>query len=766
MGSVRRRLSVKGVVQGVGFRPFVYRLAKEFQLGGSVCNLGDAGVEILLEGSREAFDAFMGGLRDRLPPLAELAEVRVEELEPIGEREFRIVPSREGGRSAGAIPPDVSICPACIEEIRTHTRFRGYWATSCTDCGPRFTVIEGLPYDRPLTSMQDFPMCEACHGEYTDPSDRRYHAQTTACPSCGPMLEFDGREEDAIGRAAHALLEGRILAIKGIGGTHVACDATDGAVVSRLRRRFGRSAQPFAVMATEEMLPSFAAAARDELDELRLPQRPIVVVRKRGVGVAEEVAPGLHTVGVMLPYSGLQVLLFDRLDRPLVMTSANLPGDPMLIDNVEIEERLSGLVDGFLLHNRRIVARCDDSVRRKVGGGWTFLRRSRGYTPQRFPIELGSEPILALGPETGLAFAAYDEGGLTMSQHIGSVDHPETYAFLREATGHLRRLTGQREPRIFVHDAHPGFLTTRLAREWAEETGGRCIAVQHHVAHLASVMGEHRLAEAVGIVVDGYGYGLDGTAWGGEIFAVRSAVVERMASLRPIPMPGGDRATRFPLRVVAGYLSAAGYDDEEVRRALDQRGVAQSEIDGILFQLRRGINAPLTTSAGRFLDAVAAWTGICTERTYEGEPAMRLEAAATRAEAAEVEVPLVQSLTGCHVDLVSVFGRLMESEPALPADAFAATAQRALADGLADAAIHAARECGLQNVCVSGGVAYNDAIVARIRSRVATAGLKFWANEWTPCGDGGVAFGQAMAAGLGWSLLEADGADAAARQQQ
>jgi hydrogenase maturation protein HypF len=762
MAAVRRRVLINGVVQGVGFRPFVYRLAKELGLGGSVCNRGDAGVEILVEGDPRAFDAFVERLHDRLPPLAHISDVRIEPLDPIGEAAFRIVASRLGSGPAGAVPPDTCICPSCVDEIRNATRFRGYWATSCTDCGPRFTVIEGLPYDRPLTSMRDFPMCDACLTEYTDPADRRYHAQTTACPACGPQLEYDGTKEDPIGRAAVALRAGKIVAIKGIGGTHIACDATDARIVALLRKRFGRPGQPFALMMTEEMLASFADADDEELRVLRLPQRPIVVLRQRTGKLPTEVAPGLHTVGVMLPYSGTHVLLFDRLDRPLVMTSANMPGHPMLIENAEIEGRLASLVDGFLLHDRRIVARCDDSVRRRSGGGWTFLRRSRGYTPQRFSIDLGGESILALGPETGVAFAMYDEGGLTMSQHIGSVDNLETSGFLEEAVVHLRMMMGHREPTMIAHDLHPRFLTTRLAREWADATGAVSVPVQHHVAHLASVMAEHRLSEAVGIVADGYGYGADGAAWGGEVFSARGGEVERAAFLRPVLLPGGDLATRSPLRIVAGYLSELGWEDERVREALVGRGMSREQAAGVLLQVRHRVNAPPSTSAGRFLDAVAAWTGICRERTYEGEPAMRLEAAATRAKPSAMNVSVRETPIGRQIDLVEAFGDLVGSGSILSAEALAATAQWALADGLANAAIGVASERGLRTVCFSGGVAYNDAITARIRDRVESAGLSFAANEWAPCGDGGIAFGQAVVAGLRWRLLETHRADATA----
>lgn len=759
---VRRRIVARGVVQGVGFRPFVYRTAVALGLAGTVCNRGDSGVEILVEGEAPSVDAFLVALRRDLPPLASVDGVSVEDVIPVGERRFTIAPSQGEGRASGTIPPDTAICPACLGEARGATRYGGYWATSCTDCGPRFTIIEGLPYDRPRTAMRHFPLCPACESEYLDPANRRYHAESTACPVCGPRLSFDGLEDEPIGRAAMALANGEIVAIKGLGGTHLACDATDACAVELLRRRLGRGGQPFAVMASEAMVPSFAVPDQGEWELLRRPERPIVAVRRRDGALPEAVAPGLHTVGVMLPYTALHALFFDRLRGPLVMTSANRPGRPMWIDDEEIARKSAGIADHRLTHDRRIVARCDDSVVRRAGGRTVFLRRSRGYTPARFPIDLGAEPILALGPETGLTFAIYGAGGLTMSQHIGSVDNLETYGFLEEAVEHMRRLLGVGTLRIVTCDAHPRFLTTSLAEKMAMASGGRAVRVQHHVAHVASVMAEHRLEEAVGVVLDGYGYGVDGSAWGGEILVSNGGTVERAASLRPVRLPGGDLATRFPLRVAAAYLAEAGVDPAKIEAALADRGLSSEAAALVLRQWESGVNAPHTTSAGRFLDGMAAWLGVCRERTYEGEPAMRLEALAARGTPLALEVPVRRSGGRWVIDLVPAFRALVEASSVEPAERIAATAQSALARGAAAAAIAVAEEHRIRTVCLSGGVAVNDAIASEVRAAVEAAGLTFLANEWAPCGDGGVAFGQAVAAGLGWRLLEADGPDAAA----
>jgi hydrogenase maturation protein HypF len=474
------------------------------------------------------------------------------------------------------------------------------------------------------------------------------------------------------------------------------------------------------------------------------------VVRQRPGVLAAELAPGLDSVGVMLPYTGLHVLLLDRLRGPLVMTSANLPGRPMLIDNGEIERRLQGIVDHRLLHDRRIVARCDDSVIRRSGGRTVFLRRSRGYTPRAFPIDLGRRSILALGPETGVTFALYDDGAITLSQHIGSVNHLESLEFLREAIDHLERLVGVKSPRLIACDAHPQFMTTRLARDLAETSGGRVVAVQHHVAHFVGAMAEHRLDEAVGVVLDGYGYGGDGTAWGGEVFVGRGRRVERVGSLRPVRLPGGDAATRFPLRAAAGYLAASGMPEGALREELERRDLSREATDAVVYQIEHGANAPWTTSGGRFLDAVAAWIGVCRERTYEGEPAMRLEAAARGGTARDVEAPIREVEGRLEVDLVSGFAALVEMAKGEPLADVAATAQSLLAQGTATAAVRVARDLGIGVVCLSGGVAVNDAIATAFRRQVEAAGFRVVTNEWTPCGDGGISFGQAAFVGAGW----------------
>ncbi len=732
-------IRVNGTVQGVGFRPFVYRIAVARGLAGHVRNLGDAGVAIEVEGETGAVDGFLAALRDEAPPLAAIETVRVETIAPNGETAFSIIPSSGDGDGGGTLPPDVATCDPCLHDIANpKSRYSDYWATSCTDCGPRFTVIEGLPYDRPATSMEGFPMCPACARAYKDPLDRRYHAQTIACPDCGPRLSYveggDTPEGPPLARAAEALRAGKIVAVKGIGGTHLACRATDEDAVAGLRRRLARPGQPMAVMALPETLEAFCEPLDEEWALLRSARRPIVAVRLKPGGLAPAVAPGLHTVGVMLPYTGLHYLLLKRVDAPLVMTSGNYPGLPMAVTEEAILRELGDVVDGVLLHDRRIVARCDDSVVRMAGGSPVFLRRSRGWVPEPIPVDLGQEPLLALGGELNVVFALYDKGKVHLSQHIGDTDHLETLEFLEQALAHLRRITGVPAPRRVICDLHPGFNTVRLAGEL-----GDAVPVQHHVAHVAGLAAEWGVHALVGVAVDGYGYGDDGGAWGGEIIVWNDGRWERTGSLVEVPLPGGDLAARRPGRMAASYLAAAGLD-------LEGSGLSDDEREAVRFQLQAGVNTPLTTSAGRFLDAVAAWLGLCATRTYEGEPAMRLEAVAAAGQPHDLAIPRGSGSGRERLDTVDLFHRLagLREKGVRVAD-LAATAQQALGKGLARMAIEAARARGVPVVGLTGGVAVNDAVAWAVRREVEQAGLRFIAHRKVPPGDGGLAFGQLAA---------------------
>lgn len=741
----KAKILIQGIVQGVGFRPFIYRLATNLNLFGTVRNLGDAGVEVTLEGSQGTIRKFLDKLPREKPPLSRIQSLDVEYFEPEGIKEFRILKSGGGGWGSGTIPPDTAMCDKCLMDLRdSENRYYGYWATSCVDCGPRFTVIRSLPYDRPRTSMDDFPMCNGCKMEYEDPGNRRYHAQTIACPKCGPQLFTLKSSDDPILQTAQIIREGGAAAIKGIGGTHLACNAYDDPAVQRLKRRLRRPYKPLAIMARDlKMVEEFAEIGEDEREALESIKRPIVVLDQLPDSpLSGEVAHGLHNVGVMLPYTGAHHLLFDHIDFPVVMTSANMPGRPMLVKNDEIISKLDGIADQMLLHDRRILARCDDSVVRFSGGARRFLRRSRGWAPAPIRLDCESVPVLALGAEFDNTVAIFNEGNCYVSQFLGEVDDLETLDFLKESIEHLSSITGLDVPDKIACDLHPGFMTTELAEEMSEDP----IRVQHHHAHLAGVLGEIEIREAVGIAADGVGYGTDGTIWGGEVLHVTRSKFDRLGGLSDMLMPGGDRATRYPARMIAGVLYESRDLPELLSRHAEFPG-GDEERKVVERQVETRVNSPITSSAGRFLDAVSSLLDVCQERTYEGEPAMRLEALAVGSKPFDLRPELISANGRRVLDVQRLMRDLIElKEGGARREDIAATAQNCLAEGLAEIAVDLAVDRGVDVVALSGGVAYNDAIGKRIKEVVEGSGLDFVTNEKLPCGDGGISFGQVIVA--------------------
>ncbi|MDR9816230.1 MAG: carbamoyltransferase HypF [Candidatus Methanoculleus thermohydrogenotrophicum] len=725
---------IRGIVQGVGFRPFVYAKAREFGITGSVKNLGSE-VEIHAFGNR--FEEFLEAL-SRGTPLSRIDSVNVRDLRGDPPDTFTILESGSGSLS-GFIPADVAICGDCIADIFTPGgRYEGYWATSCVNCGPRYSIINAIPYDRERTSMEAFSMCTACESEYTDPSCRRHHAQTIACAACGPrlsLLRADGTPiaaNDPIRETAALLDAGSIVAIRGIGGFHIACIEESAGV---LKRRLGRSEQPLAVMASLEEVERIAVVSDRDRRILHSRARPIVVLEKRDP-TSHPAISGLHTIGCMLPYSGLHYLLFaDLAHRLLVMTSANLPGYPMITDLASALDRLSGMVDYILTHDRRIVNRCDDSV---VRDGY-IIRLSRGLAPKRAAIDLGNECILGVGPELNSNISIYLGGFCVTSPHVGNVRNPRTLAYLQETVENLRGLVGARYD-LVVHDLHPQFLSTRYAREVAEAAGAELLAVQHHRAHIAAATRE----ECVGIAIDGVGYGDDGTVWGGEVFAGQVPHLDRVAHLEVVPMPGGDLATRFPERMLYGILPTDGVHD-----LLASRGWSEIELGVLSRQVERGLNVAATSSTGRVLDAAAALLGVCREQTYDGEPAMKLEAAAYAGRASAWDLEFLRDGTG--VEVLSTRSILLEAYRRARAGErvrdIAASVQYNLARGIAAMAIRTADERGIPRVALSGGVAYNRAIRETIRREVVGAGLELVMNREYPLGDGCISFGQVVYGG-------------------
>ncbi|ASJ10132.1 carbamoyltransferase HypF [Thermococcus sp. P6] len=755
------RLHVQGVVQAVGFRPFVYRIAHENGLSGYVKNLGDAGVEILVEGREENIDSFLRDLMEKLPPLARIERIDKREVPPQGFDRFYIEKSSKGGRGGDSIiPPDIAICDDCLRELFDPGNKRYmYPFIVCTNCGPRFTIIEDLPYDRVNTTMRDFPMCDFCRSEYEDPLNRRYHAEPVCCPVCGPSYRLytnDGDEltGDPLKKAAELIDRGYIVAIKGIGGIHLACDATNREAVEELRRRTRRPQKPFAIMARDvETVREFAFLGEDELAELTSYRRPIVALRKREpFPLPDNLAPGLHTIGTMLPYAGTHYILFHwSRSRVYVMTSANYPGMPMVKDNEEAFRELREVADYLLLHNRRILNRTDDSVVRFVDGRRAVIRRSRGFVP--LPVEIPFEYRgLAVGAELMNAFGVAKNGKVYPSQYIGNTSKVEVLEFMREAIEHFRRILRVGDLDLIVADLHPAYNTTKLAMEMASELGVGLLQVQHHYAHTASVMAENGLEEVIGIAVDGVGYGTDGRIWGGEVIYMSYEDVERVAHVDYYPLPGGDLAAYYPLRALMGILRKL-YGPDELRsvireccpRAVESLPYGEVEFNVILTQLERGVNITHASSTGRVLDALSVLLNVAHRRHYEGEPAMKLEALAVHGKNdLRFEVPVEDG----RIKVEELFREALEAiNGANPAD-IAYSAHLALARAFAGVAVEKAREFGVKNVGMSGGVAFNELLVKTVRKIVEASGLRFYTTREVPRGDNGINVGQAFLGGL------------------
>ena len=758
MSGLRVKVNVKGIVQGVGFRPFVYRTAVKHGLTGYVRNRGDAGVEILLEGADKAINAFLRDLQEQKPPQAQIHEV----LKTVhsGKNEYTkfaiVQSSAEMAHSGSVVPPDSAICSDCLRELRdpNDPRF-DYFFITCVNCGPRFTIIERLPYDRENTTMREFPLSGFCKKEYEDPLNRRFHAQTIACPKCGPKEYLTTRNGesvtsvDPVREAGRLLSEGSIVAVKGYGGFHIASSAVKEAPLVRLREAKQRRAKPFALMARSlDAVESFAEVNLKERALLASPARPIVLLDKNSkYSLSPLIAPDLHNVGVMLPYSAMHYMLFDGIaDQAFVMTSANPASQPIVKDNDEAIRTLGGTVDYFLFHNRKIAQRCDDSVTRVHGSRNAFIRRSRGYAPA--PIMLKQKAkrcVVGLGGELNNTSCILNGDKAFISQHIGDVENVETRSFLQEATKHLIGLTNSKVDAVAC-DLHPKFTTTNLARELAEKNGWQLIQVQHHHAHVAALMAEHNVDEIVGIVCDGYGYGVDGSAWGGEILHCErgSAGFRRLGYLEPQPLLGGDVATRYPLRIAAGILSKETNIDDWLMQHARNFPHGETEANLILSQLKTQ-SAPKTTSLGRILDAAAAILGICFERTYEGEAAIKLESAAVKGKDVLGLASVICGKTlGTSQMLLSVY----ENREKLSRADLSYSVHAYLAEGLAALAVEKAVGCGVGAVGFTGGSAVNVLLAKLMRDVVEAAGLRFLVHEAVPSGDGGVSLGQAVVGGF------------------
>lgn len=779
---VGANIHVNGVVQGVGFRPFVYGLAMRYSLKGWVRNTS-AGVDIAVDCSPGALEAFVQDLQGKAPPLARIDSVSVEKRVSDGFTSFNIFESEIIPNAFQPISPDVAICPDCLSELfnPTDRRYR-YPFINCTNCGPRFTIIQDLPYDRPSTTMAPFTMCPDCAGEYSDPLDRRFHAQPVACPNCGPQiwLEAAGKRlaerDSALMQARKMLADGKIVAVKGLGGFHLACDATNMDAVDELRRRKLRVDKPFALM-----MPDLATVARHcTLDECERElivsrERPIVILKRRPESsIVKGVAPGQDCLGVMLPYTPLHYLLFSKPEGQnakgastddasiLVMTSGNLSEEPIATDNDEARERLGGLADAFLMHDRAIRSRCDDSVLRVFSPGSSLkespsktkvaaypLRRSRGYAP--FPVHLAFDapPILAVGAELKNAFCITRDRYAFLSHHIGDLENYETLQSFQDGVTHYERLFRVR-PEILAYDLHPDYLATRYALERAQNEGLPAVGVQHHHAHMAACMVDNGFSgdrQVIGVCFDGTGYGEDGAIWGGEFMIGDYSGFRRRFYLDYIRMPGGDKAVREPWRLALAWLQEAGIDWSGDLAPV--RDFSQEQRNVIFNQIRRGVNAPLTSSMGRLFDTVSALSGVRECVNYEAQAAIEFEAFADKEESGAYEFGLME--TDSHlpnaIDAVPLIKAVVADIRARVSIAvISARFHNGVARMVLDICRILRRQSGLKDVALSGGVWQNMTLLGSTVALLESDGFTVLVHRLVPANDGGLALGQASIA--------------------
>ena len=761
---------MEGIVQGVGFRPFVYALATRLGLCGLVGNDVD-GVFAEVEGSPAAVAEFLWALRRDAPPLARIERVTATAMAPAETASFEIVASDPAGRRRTLIAADTATCADCLRELADPADRRfGYPFINCTNCGPRFTIVRDVPYDRPLTTMAGFPMCEQCAAEYHDPANRRFHAQPTCCPACGPRLTLlvaagkPAVSGSALDLAAELLRAGGIVAVKGLGGYHLAAGAASEAAVAALRARKHREDKPFAVLVAD-----LAAAGRLVLADdaaaslLESPARPIVLLPRRpDADVAASVAPGNRQLGIMLPYTPLHHLLLAAVGRPLVLTSGNVSDEPIAYRDKDALDRLSGIADAFLAHDRAIHIRTDDSVARAVRGRPMLIRRSRGYAPEPVTVRSGfSRPVLACGAELKNTFCLAKDRHAFVSHHIGDLENAETLRSFTDGIEHFSRLFDI-IPQVVAYDLHPEYLSTKYALDLDDVD---LIGVQHHHAHIASCLADNGVdlstgGPVIGVAFDGTGYGTDGTIWGGEFLIADPAKFLRAGHLAQVPMPGGAAAIRQPWRMAAAYLDAAG-SALAGPACLDVARRNADRWDTVTAMARRRVNAPLTSSAGRLFDAVAAVLGVRDEITYEGQAAIELEQLADpgdvhtyRAgiESAPIEAGAPFLVRG--QDLVAA--AVDDLARGVPAEHIAARFHNGVAALIEDGCLLLREQHALNTVALSGGVFQNLLLLRRTAARLENSGFTVLTHSRVPCNDGGISLGQAVVA-ASWAQARPDG---------
>jgi len=754
---VAAAVRVEGIVQGVGFRPFAYALATRLGLAGLVGNDVD-GVFAEVEGSPAAVAEFLRALERDAPPLARVERVTATPMAPAGTASFEIVASDLGGRRRALIAADTATCADCLRELAdpADRRFR-YPFINCTNCGPRFTIVRDVPYDRPLTTMAGFPMCEQCAAEYHDPANRRFHAQPTCCPSCGPrltLLDQSGKPLTDMTKplegAASLLRQGGIVAVKGLGGYHLAADAASEEAVATLRARKHREDKPFAILAADLAAARRLCHVDDAAAELlESHARPVVLLpRQPDADVAASAAPGNRQLGIMLPYTPLHHLLLAAVGRPLVLTSGNVSDEPIAYRDEDALERLGGIADAFLTHDRAIHIRTDDSVARAVRGRPVLIRRSRGYVPEPVTVRGGfPRPVLACGAELKNTFCLAKEHRAFVSHHIGDLENAETLRSFTEGIEHFTRLFDI-TPEVVAYDLHPEYLSTKYALDL---DGVDLVGVQHHHAHIASCLADNDAeGPVIGVAFDGTGYGPDGTIWGGEFLIADLAKFLRAGHLGQVPMPGGAAAIRQPWRMAAAYLDAVGLDGSSLPVA--QRNAARW--DTVVSMARRRVNAPLTSSAGRLFDAAAAILGVRDEITYEGQAAIELEQLADPGETgtyrAGIETAPVEAgdpflVRGADLIAAAAIDRAL----GVPAELIAARFHNGVAALIEDGCVLLREQHGLTTVALSGGVFQNLLLLDRAVTRLESAGFRVLLHSRVPCNDGGISLGQAVVAAAG-----------------
>ena len=764
------RIHITGIVQGVGFRPFVYGLAKHYQLKGWVRNTS-AGVDIEVDGERDVLETFVNALRDKAPPLSRIDELTASFGPANGFRSFDILHSESVEGAFQPISPDVSICEDCLRELLdpSDRRYR-YPFINCTNCGPRFTIIKDIPYDRPKTTMAPFPMCPDCESEYLDPLDRRFHAQPVACPVCGPNVWLERQDNGVVGKLAKRdaavlatrklLEEGRILAIKGLGGFHLACNAVDGKAVRELRTRKLRVDKPFALMMPDiETVERHCFVTNTERALLLSASRPIVLLNRRPDSpIARDCAPGQDTLGVMLPYTPLHYLILDRgpltedsvdevIHRPpatvLVMTSGNISEEPIATDNDEARERLASLADAFLMHDRDIHVRCDDSVVRVLEEQVYPIRRSRGYSP--FPVKLPFEapPLLAVGPELKNTFCITNHGYAFLSHHIGDMENYETLQSFEQGIGHFQKLF-RVKPEAIVYDLHPDYLSTRYALQRAGEENLPTIGVQHHHAHIAACMADHGLDGShpvIGLAFDGTGYGDDGAIWGGEVLVADYNSYQRVSHLDYFPLPGGDAAIKKPARTALALLWALGLDWDPALAPV--AGFCAEDRTTLRTQLERKINTPMTSSVGRLFDAAAALAGVRQSVNYEAQAAIEFEALADENESGMYLFQQEQGVMNVKNAVETLIADVLAN---VPVPVISARFHNGMAQMVLDICRSLRTSRNIEEVALSGGVWQNITLLRRTLSLLRNDGFVVYIHQQVPANDGGLSLGQAVVA--------------------